>query len=124
MEQAESMIVFHGCLFDATRIAEEGQIASRLYFEVVGSDRVPVGTCCLDVRQSETMAYGEGKVRVDPPEGAACPEDRSALARRAAEYYRLVAADLREKAPPRGGTRERARDVIVSRTWRTHLGPT
>ncbi|MDP2481019.1 MAG: hypothetical protein Q8W49_11065 [Candidatus Palauibacterales bacterium] len=118
------MIVFHGCLFDATRIAEEGQIASRLYFEVVGTDAGPEGTCCLDVRQSEKLPYGEGEVRVGPPEGASCPEDRSVLARRAAEYYRMVAADLREETPETGCTRERARDVIVSRTWRTPLDPT
>lgn len=123
MEQAESMIVFHGCLFDATRIAEEGQIASRLYFEVVGPDAAPEGTCCLDVRQPASLPYGEGEVRVGPPDGEACPEDRTALAQRAAEYYRIVAAELSGEAPGTGRAGERARNVIVSRTWRTHLEP-
>jgi len=116
--------VFHGCLFDATRIAEEGQIASRLYFEVVGSDSAPEGTCCLDVRQPEAMPYGEGEIRVGLPEGAACPEERTALEKKAAEYYRMVVADLRAEAPGAGSTRGRSRNVILSRTWRTHLEPT
>lgn len=121
MEQAESMIVFHGALFDATRIAEEGQIASRLYFEVVGPNSAPQGTCCLDVRQPASVPYGDGELRVGVPDGEACPEDRSALARRAAEYYRMVAAELNGEASRGGRKGERARNVIVSRTWRTRL---
>jgi hypothetical protein len=120
MERAERMIVFHGCLFDASRIGAEGQIASRLYFEVVSSD-APGGTCRVDVVQPDDVPYGEGEVRIQALDGAGCDLDRAALTRVAAEYYRLVASDFREGSKLARQVGGRARDVIISRTWKSRF---
>ncbi len=120
MKKAETMIVFHGCLFDATRIGAEGRIASRLYFEVRGPD-ASGRTLRVDVVQADDVPYGEGEVEVAWPEDAATALDRGALAGLAARYYRMVAADFRADGGLAGRFEERARDVIISRTWKAPL---
>jgi len=119
MREAESTIVFRGCLFDATRIGGGGRIASRLYFEVAGPAG-PSRTGQVDVIQPAGVPYGEGEVDVARPEGASAPADPALFARLAARYYRLVVDRLTSPAPPQGAGEGRLRDVIVAHTWEAH----
>lgn len=117
------MIVFRGCLFDATRIGGKGRIASRLYFEVVdGCDGAH--TCQVDVTQPADLPYGQGHLEVETPEGHSPFPDRDRLARVAADYYRMVVAELGGELLDPDARAARARDVIVSRTWEVRPGQT
>lgn len=119
MREAESTIVFRGCLFDATRIGGGGRIASRLYFEVAG----PAGlsrTGQVDVVQPAGVPYGEGEVDVARPEGTSAPADPALFARLASRYYRLVVDRLTGSEAPGGTGKDRLRDVIVAHTWEAH----
>ncbi|HKK27130.1 MAG TPA: hypothetical protein VKB18_03540 [Gemmatimonadota bacterium] len=126
MREADSTIVFRGCLFDATRMGGGGRIASRLYFEVAGPAG-PSRTGQVDVTQAAGVPYGKGEVDVARPEGASAPADPALFARLAARYYRLVVERLTSPAgsakgmeSPKAGDGGRLRDVIVAHTWEAH----
>lgn len=121
MAEAETMIIFRGCLFDASRIGGQGHIASRLYFEVVGTSD-GAHTCQVDVTQPAGLPYGQGQVEVGTPEGDTPPLDRDRFTRAAADYYRMVADEVGLQLLEPEARATRARDVIVSRTWEVRPG--
>jgi len=116
MKEADPMIVFRGCLFDATRIGGRGRISSRLYYEVSsGADAARTGQ--VDVTQPADAPYGQGGVEIGEPEGGSPSVDGDRLSRAAAEYYRLIVSEVEDRILHPGVRAARARDVIVSRTW-------